>query len=200
LGFRSAPFLYRAIFLTTLFALLFLSQRYWFRAGWRATAWIPSMPWQRLFRTVLVVVALAMGIAIVDRILFGRLLTHRGSGHWATTAAQLWVLPSILSFLLIKAVHAAEWSWRFALGPRTTPTGTDREVTVSLPRRHFFQLAAGAAGAAPLLAAVYGFARERLQFTVHRVEVPVANLPLAFDGLRIVQLSDLHIGAFMPRE
>jgi predicted MPP superfamily phosphohydrolase len=41
---------------------------------------------------------------------------------------------------------------------------------------------------------------ERLNFTVHRVDLPIANLPLALDGFRIVQLSDLHIGPFMPSE
>jgi hypothetical protein len=37
-----------------------------------------------------------------------------------------------------------------------------------------------------------------LRYTVQRVDLPVANLPPALDGLRIVQLSDIHIGDFMP--
>jgi len=35
---------------------------------------------------------------------------------------------------------------------------------------------------------------------VERVEVPVSGLPKALDGMKIVQLSDIHIGEFMPRE
>jgi len=31
------------------------------------------------------------------------------------------------------------------------------------------------------------------------VEVPITAFPPTLDGLRIVHLSDLHIGAFMPR-
>jgi predicted MPP superfamily phosphohydrolase len=33
---------------------------------------------------------------------------------------------------------------------------------------------------------------------VREVEIPIANLPPALDGLRITQLSDIHIGAYMP--
>ena len=54
------------------------------------------------------------------------------------------------------------------------------------------------AGAAPFVSAVYGFAAERFRFSVREVEIPVANLPPALDGLRITQLSDIHTGSYMP--
>ena len=34
---------------------------------------------------------------------------------------------------------------------------------------------------------------------MRRVDIPVANLPPALDGFTIAQLSDIHIGDFMPR-
>jgi predicted MPP superfamily phosphohydrolase len=37
------------------------------------------------------------------------------------------------------------------------------------------------------------------RLVVRRVDVDVPNLPASFDGLRIVQLSDLHIGPHIPR-
>ena len=52
----------------------------------------------------------------------------------------------------------------------------------------------------PFLAAAYGFAAGRLNFRVERVEVPISDLPKLLDGLKIVQLSDIHIGEFMPRD
>ncbi len=42
----------------------------------------------------------------------------------------------------------------------------------------------------------YGYLRGHRALTVSRLTVPVANLPSALDGLRIVQISDLHIGAY----
>jgi len=56
------------------------------------------------------------------------------------------------------------------------------------------------AGAAPFFGVMYGFAAERLNYQVRRVEVPVANLPGALDGLRIAQLSDIHLSGYMTRE
>jgi len=65
-------------------------------------------------------------------------------------------------------------------------------------RRKLFQYMASLAACVPFGAGIYGFASERLSYTVQRVDLPVANLPPALDGLRIVQMSDIHIGDFMP--
>ena len=45
-----------------------------------------------------------------------------------------------------------------------------------------------------LVAAVYGYYQARRTPAVRRVDVPIANLPPALVGLRIVQISDLHVG------
>jgi uncharacterized protein len=66
-------------------------------------------------------------------------------------------------------------------------------------RRYFFRTATALAGAAPFLSAVYGFAAERLDYQVRRIEIPMANLPPALDGLQIVQLSDIHLSGYMTR-
>jgi len=56
------------------------------------------------------------------------------------------------------------------------------------------------AGAVPFVSAAYGFAAERFRFSVREVEIPVAHLPVALDGLRITQVSDIHIGSYMPAD
>jgi predicted MPP superfamily phosphohydrolase len=66
-------------------------------------------------------------------------------------------------------------------------------------RRTFLRYAAFIAGSIPFMATAYGFASERLRYRIEKVEVPIANLPGTLEGLRIVQLSDIHIGDFMPR-
>jgi len=67
-------------------------------------------------------------------------------------------------------------------------------------RRIFLRYAVFIAGSSPFMAAAYGFASERLRYRIEKVGVPIANLPGSLDGLRIVQLSDIHIGDFMTRE
>jgi hypothetical protein len=69
---------------------------------------------------------------------------------------------------------------------------------VNHSRRYFFQAAGVFAGAVPFVSAVYGFVGERLRFEVREVDVPIPNLPPALDGLRVTQLSDIHIGSYMP--
>jgi len=64
-------------------------------------------------------------------------------------------------------------------------------------RRYFFRAATTAASAAPFLDAMYGFAAERLNYQVRRIEIPLPNLPAALDGLKIVQISDIHLSSYM---
>jgi hypothetical protein len=70
--------------------------------------------------------------------------------------------------------------------------------SINHSRRYFFQAAGVIAGAVPFVSASYGFVAERFRFYVREVEIPIANLPPALDGLRITQLSDIHIGSYMP--
>ena len=67
-------------------------------------------------------------------------------------------------------------------------------------RRTFFRYAAYLAGSLPFLATTYGFAAGRLRYRVEKVDVPIAGLPAGLDGLRIAQLSDIHIGEYMPKQ
>ena len=55
-------------------------------------------------------------------------------------------------------------------------------------RRYFFRAASVLAGAAPFAGAVYGFAAERLKYQVRRIEIPIANLPPAIDGIVVASL------------
>lgn len=53
------------------------------------------------------------------------------------------------------------------------------------------------ASAIPFLSIAYGIKWGKYNFKVREHTLPFANLPPAFDGLRIVQFSDFHIGSFM---
>jgi len=62
----------------------------------------------------------------------------------------------------------------------------------SLSRRRFLRMGVGIAGGAGAVSAGYGAFIERRHLIVRRVEIPLARLPEACDGLTIAQLSDLH--------
>lgn len=174
-----------------LILLLVLPQWFWFRRGWRLTAKLPR-PGLRLAGRVLLAMA---GLAIVLVLLDGmsrRDLPAR-VGEWIRPVVQLWLFTSTFAFLCVKVVHLVEWLWSWFV-PRRGYDDAAEDPT----RRVFFRYAASFVGALPFFPAVYGYARERLKFQVVRVDVPVVNLPPALDGFRIAQLSDIHIGDFMP--
>ena len=63
-------------------------------------------------------------------------------------------------------------------------------------RRAFFRAAGVALGVAPLAATGFGLV-ERSRFRLKEVKIPIPNLPHDLDGLRIVQVTDVHLSAFL---
>ena len=64
-------------------------------------------------------------------------------------------------------------------------------------RRRVLNAAGGALMAAPFAAVGYGAFIQRTDFRVREVDIPLAGLPPDLDGLRILQLSDIHLSAFL---
>lgn len=52
----------------------------------------------------------------------------------------------------------------------------------------------------PAVSFLYGMIKGAYKYRVHKAEVKSPNLPEAFDGFKIVQISDIHIGSFMDNE
>jgi uncharacterized protein len=122
----------------------------------------------------------------------------------------LWFLSALGGYLLIKMVHGVEWLWhRFrkpAAGAITHPASVAahhvnlQDFVPDPSRRTFFRTASMVAGAVPFVGVMYGFAAERLRYEVRRIEIPLTNLPSELDGLEIVQISDIHLSAYMNRD
>jgi len=173
-------------------------QRFWFLRAW---SWIGSFSngnWRLGLHAGLIALAAALLATLLDPMLghgVSRLtLGSLSLGKSLTTVARLWLVASFFGFLAVESVGAIEWVTNVAarLRPGAVAGG------FSSSRRTFFHYAAVLAGGFPFLAATYGFAAGRLRYTIERVDVPVANLPPELDGLHIAQLSDIHIGDYMP--
>ena len=52
----------------------------------------------------------------------------------------------------------------------------------------------------PLVLMIYGILRNRHRYKVHQVKVPIKGLPKGLNGLKIVQISDIHSGSFTDSE
>ena len=196
-----------------LLTLLFLSQRFWFRSLWRISANWGNAGLRIAARAFYVIALVLVILATADgfRLGHGHIIPR---GTLITVLAGLWFFSALFAFLAVILVHSLDRLWtllrRFA---RSTPaslrpvhaaqTAPRSHSSVELlrdpSRRYFFKSATAVAGVSPFLFAAYGFAAERLKYTIRRVEIPVANLPSALDGMQIVQLSDIHLSGYMPR-
>ena len=182
------------LFRLVILALTPLVQSFWFVQAWHvinAVAW-PGL--HALLQGLWIVAALVV-LAVALDMLRVRVLPRRAFGPWGRAIARLWLIASCLSFLAMTAVGSLEWFSRPAMA--ALPVAQWARVE---PARHtVFRYIAYLAGSLPFLAAVYGATAGRLRYRLVTVEVPITNLPPNLDGLRIVHVSDLHIGDFMPR-
>ncbi len=126
-----------------------------------------------------------------------------------------WLFGSVVGFLLIiilrlpvYLVRGVVWLYRrsrtlvsrLRAPSRPVAVGTQMIATEGLPnpaRRRFFEQATVAMGTVPFVAAFYGLVYGRLEIETSQYRVALPRLPRGFQGFRIAQLSDIHIGPFM---
>jgi uncharacterized protein len=218
-----AWFLVRSAIGLTVLTTLFLSQRFWYRAIWRVTSRWQSVRLRVAARLVYIITFVLIIAASADGFRMG----HRGrlvpSDSIFTIFAGLWFSSALFAFLMVKLVRVIDRGWaslRKARQAQRAKQAQSALATLGAPpqqpavsahppaavelladpsRRYFFRTATALAGAAPFLSAVYGFAAERLNYQIRRVEIPVANLPPGLDGMKIAQLSDIHLSGYMNR-
>jgi uncharacterized protein len=124
---------------------------------------------------------------------------------------KLWFFGSLTGFVILfpfwllgRTIATIRWGARkLRIRPASTVPASrveSRDPQISRARRRFLEQTAMAVAAAPFAAGTYGLLYERvdLETTYRRINLP--RLPKAFDGFRIAQLSDIHIGPFMSEK
>ena len=76
------------------------------------------------------------------------------------------------------------------------------DVTVAggISRYQFLVRLGFVVGSIPLLSMLYGMTGGAYRYQVKRVRLKLPNLPPGFEGLRAVQISDIHTGSFLDRK
>jgi predicted MPP superfamily phosphohydrolase len=192
-------FVLRTTIALTLLLVLFLSQRFWYRSLWRWSSRWGAKLLRIGIRALYVIGLLLIIVSLVDSLRNGHgSLIPRGT--FLNVLAGLWFFSALFGYLAVKCVHGLDRVWRFCKARnQPAPAPGNEELPIDPGRRYFFKTATAAAGAMPFLGAMYGFAAERLNYQVLRVDIPVSNLPAALDGMTIVQISDIHMSGYMPR-
>ena len=130
---------------------------------------------------------------------------------------EWWIVCSLLGFAIVvlfwtgdRLVRALIWACRrIAARLATARSGglqrgtslADDPLAADPPspsRRRFLEQTAIAVSATPFVAGAYGLLYARLNLETTHQRIKLARLPKAFHGFRIAQLSDIHIGPFMP--
>lgn len=105
----------------------------------------------------------------------------------------LFFLPKLIIVLfhgLDDILHAGRWIWSKMLPGPSDSSGE------SINRANFLSQMGLIVAAVPFAGVLYGVTKGRHSFKVTKVPIRSKNLPRSFDGLRIVQISDLHLGSY----
>jgi predicted MPP superfamily phosphohydrolase len=76
----------------------------------------------------------------------------------------------------------------------------DTTVKDGISRSDFLTKMGIAVATVPALSLPFGMIYGPYNYTLHRKKVKSPNLPKAFNGLKIAQLSDIHVGSFYDKE
>jgi predicted MPP superfamily phosphohydrolase len=185
--------------LSTILLILAVSQLYW---AWRGYRWAAARIRPRARLLVLCGVVLALYLVLYQ--------FNLGDWRAQQTPVRLtprdallgapflwWVASSLVAFLVVAILAVPRGIaaiWRRAAKRATTPELRSPE------RRRILEKSAAVAIAAPFVAGAYGLLYGRLNLETTSQPIRLPRLPRAFDGFRICQLSDIHIGPYMPAE
>lgn len=115
-------------------------------------------------------------------------------------AIGLPLLSKLLTALLLlidDLRRGAQWGWHL-LTPqkKPAPSGVSGKT---IPRSEFLSKTAMLAGGGLGGTFIYGILSGAHDYRIRRIQIPLANLPASFHGIRIAQLSDIHSGSFFNK-
>jgi len=129
-------------------------------------------------------------ININNRPTQGTLLINLWFGY--TFAFIVLKLGLFLTMAFDDVIRIVEFFGKYILSFFSTP---DKEIHLAERRKFIGQVGLGLASI-PFLSMLYGITKGKYNFKVKEVALSFKNLPKAFDGLKIVQISDIHSGSF----
>ena len=83
----------------------------------------------------------------------------------------------------------------------TKPVNQEQEpTTTKISRSEFLSKAGTLTAGVPLIFLTKGIIKGGYDYRIHRVPLYLKNLPSAFEGLKIIQLSDIHTGSLLDQD
>ncbi len=121
---------------------------------------------------------------------------------------RLYVFPIVILVIISKIIGSVfvavddiirlfRWIGSYFINPANTSTPDISETGHRISRLKFLNYIAVGMAVLPFAGFIYGMMKGAFDYKVHKVKVVLPNLPSAFNGLKIVQVSDIHSGSFI---
>ncbi|GMN06032.1 metallophosphoesterase [Croceitalea sp. MTPC5] len=159
----------------------------------QAVKTVSRYPWlQYLF--------ILLSLAVIGNFLYQFMGTDEGRVLSRPKSYAFGFLLAMLSFQLITIIFLfGEDIFRLFVGAYQKVFGTEKEFSIPSRRRFLSAIALGIA-ALPFGALLLGMYKGKYNYKVLRYELEFDDLPEAFDGYQITQISDVHSGSFDDRK
>jgi predicted MPP superfamily phosphohydrolase len=149
-------------------------------------------------RRVILALYWIISVGVTSLLLLGMNSTSKPPGM---TTYHQWILSIFITLLITKVffvlVLFAEDIYRLIIGlinyTRKTPVNGKHAIPA---RRRFVSEAAVLVAAIPFTSFLYAMFKGKYDYKVHRHTLYFDDLPEAFDGFTITQISDVHSGSF----
>lgn len=170
----------------------FVHRRQWnpwlYRAGWLAV--------------------LTMSIFFIVSLTWRKLTGNLSFNSPVVFVTMLWMLPKIPVAIVLLVRDSTKLMWMLIrrIGDGISPTQNKQDArndsamdmeSYSSGRRRFVAGALFASASTPFFMVGRGMFDTVYDFQIYQREVWIPKLPKQFDGLRIVQISDIHAGSFL---
>ncbi len=144
--------------------------------------------------TILLIIGVFIGIFLNIRGFFRTIIMVV---FFLTVVSKIFILP----FLIIDDIRRVViWIKRKVSGGNTDRPAQPARPTGSIPRSEFLVRAGTLVAALPLASFTYGMIASAYDYRIKRRVLHLPNLPAAFDGLKLGQISDVHSGSFYDRK
>jgi predicted MPP superfamily phosphohydrolase len=168
---------------TELAALAFMGAVQW-RLGYRVNSLVkshvPLAPARLLCFLVWIVVA-ALTLGLVFSVPTASSLPLTPFLGWLRGVSLLWAFSSTAAWVIYRVLRLFRW----------------RPEEADPTRRALLRTAGVAAVAAPFALVGFGTFVERTDFGIREIDIPIPDLHHDLEGLRLVQISDIHLSPFL---
>jgi predicted MPP superfamily phosphohydrolase len=144
-------------------------------------------------RRMIVASGAVSGIVLI----LGYLLMFARFSRYFTVWTATWFRGSSMVWAMISVLWMGAWLVWLGIAAIARPA---RSTPHSQARRGFLKAAGVALFAAPVVVTGYGVFVQRLRIRMREQTIAIPGLAESLDGLRIVQLTDIHLGPFLSEQ